>query len=77
MQRKIEKKKKSGKSIDSLRPHCQVPLSIEIPKQECWSELPFPSPEDLPDPGIEPGSSAWQKHCLSTELPDYLNVKNL
>ena len=25
-----------------------------FPRQECWSELPFPSPGDLPDPGIEP-----------------------
>ena len=27
-------------------------------RQEYWSELPFPSPEGLPDPGIEPGSPA-------------------
>ena len=27
-------------------------------RQQCWSGLPFPSPEDLPDPGIEPGSPA-------------------
>ena len=31
----------------------QVPLSLEFPKQEHWSGLPFPSPEDLPDPGIK------------------------
>ena len=30
--------------------------------------MPFPSPEDLPDPGIEPGSPAWQADSLSTEL---------
>ena len=48
----------------------QVPLSTEFPKQECWSGLPFPSPGDLPDPGTELESSAWQKHCLSTQLPD-------
>ena len=31
-----------------------------IPRQAYWSELPFSSPEDLPDPGIKPGSPAWQ-----------------
>ena len=32
----------------------QAPLSLEFPRQEYWSGLPFPSPEHLPDPGIEP-----------------------
>ena len=31
----------------------QAPLSMGFPRQEYWSELPFPSPGDLPDPGIE------------------------
>ena len=31
----------------------QCPLSMEFSRQEYWSGLPFPSPEDLPDPGIE------------------------
>ena len=35
---------------------------------EYWSGLPFPSPEDLPDPGIEPGSPALQAGSLPTEL---------
>ena len=35
---------------------CQAPLSVEFPKQEYWSGLPFPSPWDLPDPGIKPTS---------------------
>ena len=34
----------------------QVPLSMEFSRQEYWSELLFPSPGDLLDPGIEPGS---------------------
>ena len=34
----------------------QTPLSIGFSKQECWGGLPGPPPEDLPDPGIEPGS---------------------
>ena len=36
----------------------QVPLSMGFPRQEYWSGLSFPSPEDLPNPGIEPGYPA-------------------
>ena len=36
----------------------QAPLSMGFSRQEYWSGLPFPSPGDLPDPGIEPGSPA-------------------
>ena len=36
---------------------CQAPLFMGFFKQECWSGLPFPPPEDLLDPGIEPKSS--------------------
>ena len=42
----------------------QVPLSIGFPGQEYWSNLPFPPPEDLPDPGIEPVSPALQAGSL-------------
>ena len=35
---------------------CQAPLSVGFPREECWSGLPFPSPGDLHDPGIEPMS---------------------
>ena len=37
-----------------------APLSMGFSRQEYWSELPFPSPGDLPDPGIEPKSPASQ-----------------
>ena len=37
---------------------CQAPLSMGFPRQDYWSGLPFPSPGDLPDPGIKPTSSA-------------------
>ena len=47
----------------------QAPLSMAFPKQESWSGLPFPSPGDLPDPGIEPGSPASQADSLPTEPP--------
>ena len=38
-------------------------------RQECWSGLPFPSPGDLPDPGIKPGSPALQADALPSEPP--------
>ena len=34
----------------------QAPLSMEFPRQEYWSGLPFPIPGDFPEPGIEPAS---------------------
>ena len=42
----------------------QAPLSIGFPRQEYPSGLPFPSPGDLPDPGIKPLSSAFQVDSL-------------
>ena len=39
---------------------CQAPLSMGFSKKEYWSELPFPSSGDLPNPGIEAGSPALQ-----------------
>ena len=47
---------------------CQAPLSMGFPRQEYWSGLPFPSPGDLPDPGIKPGSPALQVDSLPSEL---------
>ena len=46
----------------------QAPLSMGFSRQEYWSGLPFPSPEDLPDPGIEPRSPALQADSLPSEL---------
>ena len=46
----------------------QAPLSMGFSRQECWSGLPFPSPEDLPYPGIECWSPALQADSLPTEL---------
>ena len=61
----------------SLRPHgrkgtssmgsYQAPRLWDFPGKECWSGLPFPSPGDLPDPGIEPGSPALQADALPSE----------
>ena len=47
----------------------QASPSMGFPRQEYWSALPFPSPGDLPDPGIEPGSPALQADALTSELP--------
>ena len=38
-------------------------------RQEYWSRLPFPSPGDLPDPGLEPRSPALQADSLPSEPP--------
>ena len=42
--------------------------SLGFSRQEYWSGLPFPSPGDLPDPRIEPGSPALQADSSPTEL---------
>ena len=47
---------------------CQVPPFMGFSRQEHWSGLLVPSPGDLPDPGIEPGSPALQADSLPTEL---------
>ena len=47
----------------------QAPLSMGFSRQEYWSGLPFRSPGDLPDPGIEPGSPTLQADPLTFELP--------
>ena len=47
----------------------QAPPSMEISRQEYWSGLPFPSPGDLPDPGIEPRSPTLQADALPSEPP--------
>ena len=45
----------------------QAPLSMEFSRQEYWSELPFPSPGDLPNPGSEPGSPTLEVDALPSE----------
>ena len=47
---------------------CKASLSMGFSRQEYWSGLPFPSPEDLSHPGIEPGLLHYRQilYCLST-----------
>ena len=47
----------------------QAPPSMGFSRQECWSGLPFLSPGDLLDPGMEPGSPALQADALPSEPP--------
>ena len=47
----------------------QAPPSMEFSRQEYWSGLPFPSPGDVPNPGIKPGSPALQAGTLPSEPP--------
>ena len=47
---------------------------MEFSRQEYWSELPFPSPGDLSDPGIEPQSPALQAGSLRSEPPGLSEV---
>ena len=58
---------------ESLQPlwtvACQVPLSMEFSRQEYWSGLPFPTPRDLLDSGINPGSPANEAGSLPSEPP--------
>ena len=48
---------------------CQAPLSMGFSRPEYWSGLPFPSPGDLSNPGVEPGSPALQVDSLPDEPP--------
>ena len=47
----------------------QAALSVGFSRQEYWSGLPFPSPGDLPNPGIEPRSPALEADALTSEPP--------
>ena len=57
----------SNSFVNSWTTACQAPLSIEFPKQEYWNGLPFPSPGDLPYPGIKPASPALAGRFFTTE----------
>ena len=48
----------------------QAPPSMGFSRQEYWSGLPYPSSGDLPNPGIEPRSPAFQADALTSEPPE-------
>ena len=48
----------------------QAPLFMGFCRQEYWSGLPFPTPGDLPDPGIKPESSVFAGRFFTTEPPE-------
>ena len=52
----------------------QAPPPMEFSRQEYWNGLPFPSPGDLPNPRIKPGSPALQADALPSEPPGNLKV---
>ena len=61
---------KSGPTLETpWTVACQAPLSMESSRQEYWSGLPFPSPGDLPDPGIKLRSYTLQADPFSSEPP--------
>ena len=52
----------------------QAPWSMGFSRQEYWSGLPFPSPGDLPNPGIKPGSPALQTDALPSEPYIHIHI---
>ena len=54
----------------------QAPLSMGFSRQEYWSGLPFPSPGDLPNPGIEPWSPVWQTDALLSSHQGNLRIRS-
>ena len=73
---KYTREKKKVKSLSCVRLFVtpwavayQAPPSMGFSRQEYWSGLPFPSPGDLPNPGIEPQSPTFQADTLTSEPP--------
>ena len=55
----------------------QALLSLGFSRQQYWSELSFPSPGDLPDPGIQPAAPALSGRFLTTESPPLVGINSL
>ena len=60
----------------------QAPPSMGFSRQEYWSGVPFPSPGDLPNPGIEPRSPVLESDALTSEppgkpMPEYHNSRTM
>ena len=75
----LEGTKRTGEKSESVSPvqlfatpwnvACQAPLSMGFSRQAYWSGSPFPSPGDLPNPGIKPGSPTLRADSLPSEPP--------
>ena len=74
MQKQRKTVKQEGKSLSRVRLFAtpQTIQSMEFSRSEYWSGQPFPSPGDLPNPGIEPRSPALQVDSLPAESPGKL-----
>ena len=77
-----KEKGKEGKSLGHVQLFVipwavayQAPSSMEFSRQEYWNGLPFPSPGDLPEPGIKPRSPALQADILPSEPPGKYALK--
>ena len=77
------KERKKVKSLSRVRLFAtpwtavyQAPLSMGFSRPEYWSGLLFPSPGDLPDPGIEPRSATLQADALTSEPPFMKHLLN-
>ena len=55
----------------------QAPPSMGFSRQEYWNGLPFPSPGDLPDPGIKSRSPALEADALTSEPPEKILPDNI
>ena len=55
----------------------QASPSMGLSRQEYWSGLPFPSPGDLPEPGIEPGFPALEADALTSQPPCKLSLLSI
>ena len=80
---RVKERESVGGSVmsDSLQPNGlyvahQAPLSMGISRQEYWSGLPFPSPGDLPKPGVKPRSPVLQAVSILLELPGIMSLAN-
>jgi len=75
---KTKEEKKEESEIAKLCPTTpwtaayQAPLSMGFSRQEYWSGVPLPSPGDLPDPGIEPGTAPL---CKQLQTSVFIPVK--
>ena len=66
---KVKEESGRGEAVTPGTVAHRAPLSVGFPRQQYWSELPFPSPGDFPNPGTEPRSPALQADSLLSEPP--------